>query len=69
MVLADIRKVIIRTVCLDAPEAEDWLLLDDLLLSQLGEEGRRKGEVEGSDVPPRDELVEEGTGAIEFLEV
>ena len=41
MVLADIRKVIIRTVCLDAPEAEDWLLLDFSFLSSDRKEGEK----------------------------
>ena len=69
MVLAEEVHVVIKAFGLNAPEAEKWLLLYNKLLCQLGQKGRRKGEVQGSNVPARDELVEEGTCATEFLQV
>ena len=43
------------------------LLLQNLLPAELRQEGRGEGKVQGGDVPPGDELVEEGAGGAELL--
>ena len=53
---------------LDVPDAEQGLLLQNLLPAELRQEGRGEGKVQGGDVPLENELVvEEGAGGAKLL--